>query len=168
MYAVVKSGGKQYRVANDQNLLVERIEAKEGSIITLSDIIMLVENGKILEGKQLEKIAVSASVVKQTRGPKIITLKHRRRKNSRRIKGHRQNLTLLKVVGIGDPSKLVIKKEKVIKKEPSPKKADKNINDKNTSTTKEKVVTKKTSVKKKDNVKSQKVDKPSLKTKKAK
>ena len=60
-------------------------------------------------------MAVSATVVRQTRGPKIITLKHRRRKNSRRVKGHRQDLTLIKVVGIGDPKKLVLKDEKKVK-----------------------------------------------------
>ena len=73
---------------------------------------MVVDSGKISQGKDLQNMAVSATVVKQTRGPKIITLKHRRRKNSRRVKGHKQDLTLLKVVGIGDPKKLVIKDQK--------------------------------------------------------
>ena len=73
---------------------------------------MVVDSGKISQGKELQNMAVSATVVKQTRGPKIITLKHRRRKNSRRVKGHKQDLTLLKVVGIGDPKKLVIKDQK--------------------------------------------------------
>ena len=112
MYAVIKTGGKQYRVENDQKLLVERINADEGSVVTLSDIMMVVDSGKITKGNELQNVAVSATVVKQTRGPKIITLKHRRRKNSRRVKGHRQDLTLLKVVGIGDPKKLVIKDQK--------------------------------------------------------
>ena len=73
---------------------------------------MVVDSGKISQGKDLQNMAVSATVVKQTRGPKIITLKHRRRKNSRRVKGHKQDLTLLKDVGIGDPKKLVIKDQK--------------------------------------------------------
>ena len=117
MYAVIKTGGKQYRVENDQKLLVERIKAEEGSIVTLSDLLMVVDSGKVSTGDQLQNVAVSATVIKQTRGPKIITLKHRRRKNSRRVKGHRQDLTLLKVVGIGDPKKLVLKDEKKLKKE---------------------------------------------------
>ena len=117
MYAVIKTGGKQYRVENDQKLLVERINADEGSVVTLSDILMVVDSGKISKGNEIQNIAVSATVVKQTRGPKIITLKHRRRKNSRRVKGHRQDLTLLKVVGIGDPKKLVVKDEKKVTKE---------------------------------------------------
>ena len=116
MYAVIKTGGKQYRVENDQKLLVERINADEGSIVTLSNILMVVDSGNISKGNKLQNVAVSATVVKQTRGPKIITLKHRRRKNSRRVKGHRQDLTLLKVVGIGDPKKLVIKDEKKVTK----------------------------------------------------
>ena len=121
MYAVIKTGGKQYRVKNDQKLLVERIKAEEGSIVTLSNLLMVVDSGKVSTGDQLQNVAVSATVIKQTRGPKIITLKHRRRKNSRRVKGHRQDLTLLKVVGIGDPKKLVLKDEKKLKKEKDPK-----------------------------------------------
>ena len=175
MFAVVKSGGKQYRVANDQKILVDKIDAKEGSIVTLKDILMLVDNGKIVDGKQLEKIAVSASVVKQTRGPKIITLKHRRRKNSRRLKGHRQDLTLLKVLGIGDPSKLVIKKEKSIKKEDNKKDPDKKkeVLDKNEDVTKKIVAkqkneTNKASEKKKVNVESKTKKVTSTKLKKTK
>ena len=116
MYAVIKTGGKQYKVENEQNILVDRINADEGSIITLSDLLIVVESGKISQGKDLQNMAVSATVVKQTRGPKIITLKHRRRKNSRRVKGHKQDLTLLKVLGIGDPKKLVIKDQNKAKK----------------------------------------------------
>ena len=117
MYAVVKTGGKQYRVENEQNFLVDRLKAEEGSIVTLDNLLMVVDSGKISMGSEIEKMAVSATVIRQTRGPKIITLKHRRRKNSRRVKGHRQDLTLLKVLGIGDPAKLVVKvsKPKVVK-----------------------------------------------------
>ena len=78
MYAVIKTGGKQYRVENDQKLLVERIKAEEGSIVTLSNLLMVVDSGKVSTGDQLQNVAVSAAVIKQTRGPKIITLKHRR------------------------------------------------------------------------------------------
>ena len=115
MYAVIKTGGKQYRVENDQKILVERINADEGTIVTLPDLLMVVDSGKISKGSELQNMAVSATVIRQTRGPKIITLKHRRRKNSRRVKGHRQDLTLLQVVGIGDPKKLVLKDEKKVK-----------------------------------------------------
>ena len=77
MYAVIKTGGKQYKVENEQKILVDRINADEGSIVTLSDLLMVVDSGKISQGKDLQNMAVSATVVKQTRGPKIITLKHR-------------------------------------------------------------------------------------------
>ena len=116
MYAVVQTGGKQYRVENEQKLLVDKLKAEEGSIVTLNDLIMVVDNGKISLGKSLDNIAVSATVLKQTRGSKIITLKHKRRKNSRKVIGHKQDLTLLKVVGIGDPKKLVIKEAKSVSK----------------------------------------------------
>ena len=150
MYAVIKTGGKQYRVENDQKLLVERIKAEEGSIVTLSNLLMVVDSGKVSTGDQLQNVAVSAAVIKQTRVPKIITLKHRRRKNSRRVKGHRQDLTLLKVVGIGDPKKLVLKDEKKLKKEKDPivkkEKSSKNT-EKASDTTKVKATTTKKVVK---------------------
>ena len=155
MYAVVKTGGKQYRVENDQKLLVERINADEGSVVTLSDILMVVDSGKISKGNELQNIAVSATVVKQTRGPKIITLKHRRRKNSRRVKGHRQDLTLLKVVGIGDPKKLVIKDEKKVTKE-KVQKEKKSETTKITKKVSEPKVTKASTPKKAENVKAKK------------
>ena len=155
MYAVVKTGGKQYRVENDQKLLVERINADEGSVVTLSDILMVVDSGKISKGNELQNIAVSATVVKQTRGPKIITLKHRRRKNSRRVKGHRQDLTLLKVVGIGDPKKLVIKEEKKVTKE-KVQKEKKSVTTKITKKVSEPKVIKASIPKKAENVKAKK------------
>ena len=155
MYAVVKTGGKQYRVENDQKLLVERINADEGSVVTLSDILMVVDSGKISKGNELQNIAVSATVVKQTRGPKIITLKHRRRKNSRRVKGHRQDLTLLKVVGIGDPKNLVIKDEKKVTKE-KVQKEKKSETAKITKKVSEPKVTKASTTKKAENVKAKK------------
>jgi large subunit ribosomal protein L21 len=155
MYAVVKTGGKQYRVENDQKLLVERINADEGSVVTLSDILMVVDSGKISKGNELQNIAVSATVIKQTRGPKIITLKHRRRKNSRRVKGHRQDLTLLKVVGIGDPKKLAIKDEKKVTKE-KVQKEKKSETTKITKKVSEPKVTKASTPKKAENVKAKK------------
>ena len=164
MYAVIKTGGKQYRVENDQKLLVERINADEGSVVTLSDILMVVESGKITNGNELQNVAVSATVVKQTRGPKIITLKHRRRKNSRRVKGHRQDLTLLKVVGIGDPKKLVIKDENKLTKE-KVQKVKKTDETKVTKKETESKVTKASTAKKVEKVKAPKAKASSKKEK---
>ena len=101
MYAVVKTGGKQYRVSKDDTILVEKLEAQEGETITLSEVIMLGDGDKITIGKpQVADAAVEAKVVSQTRGPKIIIFRRKRRKNHRRTQGHKQDLTLLKVTDI--------------------------------------------------------------------
>ena len=121
MYAVIKTGGKQYKVENEQKILVDRINADEGSIVTLSDLLMVVDSGKISQGKDLQNMAVSATVVKQTRGPKIITLKHRRRKNSRRKNGHRQQFSLIRI------NKIFAKDGKIISEAEIKKEASKEI-----------------------------------------
>lgn len=117
MYALVKTGGKQYRVAKDDTILVERIAAEEGSEVILNDIIMLGDGEKLTIGTpKVEGAAVSATVMRQTRGPKIIIFRRKRRKNHRRTQGHRQDLTLLKITDIAEdakkltPTKLVAKK----------------------------------------------------------
>ena len=103
MYALVKTGGKQYRVAKDDKILVERIAADEGAEIILDDIIMLGDGDKVTVGTpRVDGAAVSAQVVRQTRGPKIIIFRRKRRKNHRRTKGHRQDLTLLQITGIAE------------------------------------------------------------------
>lgn len=101
MFAVVKTGGKQYRVAKDDKILVESIKAEEGATVSLDEVMMIGENGSVTVGTPLVKDAVvSAEVVSQTRGPKIIIFRRKRRKNHRRTQGHRQDLTLLKITGI--------------------------------------------------------------------
>ena len=103
MYALVKTGGKQYRVAKDDKILVERIAADEGAEIILNDIIMLGDGDKVTVGTpHVDGAAVSAKVVRQTRGPKIIIFRRKRRKNHRRTQGHRQDLTLLQITGIAE------------------------------------------------------------------
>ncbi len=101
MFAVVKTGGKQYRVAKDDKILVESIKAEEGATVALDQVMMVGENGSVTVGTPLVKDAVvSAEVVSQTRGPKIIIFRRKRRKNHRRTQGHRQDLTLLKITDI--------------------------------------------------------------------
>ncbi len=98
VYALVKTGGKQYRVAKDDTILVERIAAEEGAEVILNDIVMLGDGDKVTIGAPtVDGAAVSATVVRQTRGPKIIIFRRKRRKNHRRTQGHRQDLTLLKI-----------------------------------------------------------------------
>ena len=108
MYALVKTGGKQYRVAKDDTILVERLVAEEGEQVILRDIVMLGDGDKVTIGTPLvDGAAVSATVVRQTRGPKIIIFRRKRRKNHRRTQGHRQDRTLLKIDDIAeDASKL--------------------------------------------------------------
>ena len=106
MYALVRTGGKQYRVAKDDTILVERIAADEGAEVILDDIVMLGDGDKVTIGTpRVEGAAVSATIVSQTRGPKIIIFRRKRRKNHRRTQGHRQDLTLLKINAIAEDGK---------------------------------------------------------------
>ena len=106
MYALVKTGGKQYRVEKDDTILVERISAEEGAEVILNDIVMLGDGDKVTIGTPtVDGAAVSATVVSQTRGPKIIIFRRKRRKNHRRTQGHRQDLTLLKINEIAEDVK---------------------------------------------------------------
>ena len=106
MYAVVKTGGKQYRVAKDDTILVEKLDAEEGQKVTLSDVMLLGEGDNVTVGTPVvANASVEAQVVRQTRGPKIIIFRRKRRKNHRRTQGHRQDLTLLKITDINSSAK---------------------------------------------------------------
>ncbi len=106
MYAVVKTGGKQYRVTKDDTILVEKLDADEGQTVTLSDVMLLGDDDKVTVGTPVVADAsVEAQVVSQTRGPKIIIFRRKRRKNHRRTQGHRQDLTLLKITDINTSGK---------------------------------------------------------------
>ena len=106
MYAVVKTGGKQYRVTKDDTILVEKLDANEGQTVTLSDVMLLGDGDKVTVGNPVVADAsVEAQVVSQTRGPKIIIFRRKRRKNHRRTQGHRQDLTLLKITDINTSGK---------------------------------------------------------------
>jgi len=101
MYAVVKTGGKQYRVAKDDVLKIERLPGEEGDIITLDEVLMVGEGASVTVGAPLVAgAAVAAEIVEQARGPKIVIFKKRRRQNYRRKKGHRQLLTVVRVTDI--------------------------------------------------------------------
>jgi large subunit ribosomal protein L21 len=116
MYAVLKTGGKQYRVEKEDVVLVEKLDANDGDQVVLNDILMIGEGKKVTLGSPLvNDAAVMAQVIRQTRGPKITMIYKRRRKNSRRKQGHKQNLTLLKIIDIAETggSKLYPKKASV-------------------------------------------------------
>ena len=130
MYAVVKTGGKQYRVQKEDVVLVEKLNANDGDQLVLGDVLMVGDGKKVTLGTPLvNDAAVMAQVIRQTRGPKITMIYKRRRKNSRRKQGHKQDLTLLKIIDIAETggSKLSPKKattkttEKKTKVEAKPK-----------------------------------------------
>lgn len=101
MYAVIETGGKQYRVSQGDVLEVESLQAKVGETVELSRVLLLQDDKDIKVGSPLiDGGVVKAEVVAQTRGPKTIVFKKKRRKAYRRTRGHRQSLTRLKIVGI--------------------------------------------------------------------
>lgn len=101
MYAVVKTGGKQYRVSKDDLVTIERLEGEAGDVVTLESVLMIGEGAEVEIGKPfIAGAAVAGEIVEQGRGPKIIVFKKRRRQNYRRKNGHRQLLTTLRVTEI--------------------------------------------------------------------
>lgn len=101
MYAVVETGGKQYRVAQGDVLEVERLPGEVGEAVDLSRILLL-QGEKVLKigSPYLDGTVVKAEVLAQARGPKVLVFKKKRRKAYRRTKGHRQSLTRLKIIDI--------------------------------------------------------------------
>jgi large subunit ribosomal protein L21 len=101
MFAVVKTGGKQYRVAKDDVIRVEKLDAEAGTKVQLDEVLAIGdEKGQKIGSPTVEGAAVEAEVVDQTRAKKIIVFKKKRRQNYRRKKGHRQHQTVLKIVSI--------------------------------------------------------------------
>ncbi|HWJ71104.1 MAG TPA: 50S ribosomal protein L21 [Sphingobium sp.] len=98
MFAVVRTGGKQYRVAAGDKIVVEKLAGNAGDTITLDDVLLAGEGSEIKDSKGL---AVSAEIVAQAKGEKVIVFKKKRRHNYRRRNGHRQQHTILKIVSIG-------------------------------------------------------------------
>ena len=101
MFAVIRTGGKQYRVTENDVLKVEKLEAEPGSTITFTDVLAVGGDGNITLGFPIVAGAtVTATVIAQDRLDKVIIFKKRRRQNSRRRNGHRQHVTVLRVSGI--------------------------------------------------------------------
>jgi len=101
MYAVIKTGGKQYKVASGDVILVEKLEGEAGASITLAEVLMLGDGANITVGAPTVKGAsVAAEIVGQQKADKVIIFKKNRRHNYRRKNGHRQKLTALKITGI--------------------------------------------------------------------
>jgi len=101
MYAVIKTGGKQYRVAKDDIVTIERVAGDTGTTIEFDEVLLVGSGADVKVGTPIVSGAkVTAELVKQTRGPKLIAFKKRRRKNSRRKKGHRQDLSTVRITNI--------------------------------------------------------------------
>ncbi|MBO0736867.1 MAG: 50S ribosomal protein L21 [Alphaproteobacteria bacterium] len=101
MFAVIRTGGKQYKVAKDDVLTVEKLPAEPGEAIELADVLMIAEGAEVTAGAPLvDGASVSATVLEQTRADKIIVFKKKRRHNYRRKKGHRQQQTVLRITEI--------------------------------------------------------------------
>jgi large subunit ribosomal protein L21 len=101
MYAVIKTGGKQYKVANGDVILVEKLDSEAGASITLAEVLMIGDGANITVGAPtVAGASVAAEVVDQVKADKVIIFKKNRRHNYRRKRGHRQKLTALKITGI--------------------------------------------------------------------
>ena len=99
MFAVVRTGGKQYRVAAGDKIVVEKLDGEAGSSISFSDILLAGEGSEL---KSVEGLIVSAEIIAQAKADKVIVFKKRRRHNYRRKNGHRQRHTILRITAIGD------------------------------------------------------------------
>jgi len=100
MFAVIKTGGKQYRVAAEDVIRIDKIKGDPGETIEFGEVLVVGGDNVSLGAPTVAGASVAAEVIEQGRGPKIIAFKKRRRKNSRRKRGHRQEFTLVRVTEI--------------------------------------------------------------------
>jgi large subunit ribosomal protein L21 len=129
MYAVIRTGGKQYKVAPQDVLQIEKIEGAAGDAVNFPDVLMVAGDGDPHVGAPLVSGAlVSAEVVEQARGPKIIIFKKKRRQNYRRKRGHRQDLTTVRILEIltggASPARAQHEPATPVKAKPPVKKAE--------------------------------------------
>lgn len=114
MFAVVRTGGKQYRVAAGDKIAVEKLAGEAGDTITLGDVLLAGEGDTIADAGS---VTVSAEIIAQAKSEKVVVFKKRRRHNYRRKNGHRQQMTLLRITAVGageaaKPKKAAAKKTK--------------------------------------------------------
>ena len=102
MFAIVRTGGKQYRVAAGDKIVVEKLAGEAGDSVTLDDVLLAGEGGDL---KDVAGLTVAAEIIAQAKGEKVIVFKKRRRHNYRRKNGHRQRHTILRIVSIGSEAK---------------------------------------------------------------
>jgi len=100
-YAIIKTGGKQYRVATGDVILIEKLQAQPGTQTSFADVLFYAADGKIkAEAAALAGATVTGEILEQTKGDKVICFKYRRRKGYHRTVGHRQKLTKVKITAI--------------------------------------------------------------------
>lgn len=98
MYAVIKTGGKQYKVKEGDELRVEKLEAKAGAAVSFDEVLLLGKDKEtIVDRKKLAKASVTATVVEQLKDDKVLVFKYKAKKGYKRTQGHRQNLTKVKI-----------------------------------------------------------------------
>jgi large subunit ribosomal protein L21 len=100
MYAIVKTGGKQYRVQQDETLLIERLPVDDGATVTLQTL-LLVDGADVVDGDDLATVTVEARVIAHERGPKLRIVKFKPKRGYKRRNGHRQELTRIQVTSLG-------------------------------------------------------------------
>jgi large subunit ribosomal protein L21 len=100
MFAVIKTGGKQYTVAANDVITIERLEGEAGDVISFTEVLMIGGDKAVVGSPLVAGATVAGELVEQARGPKVISFKKRRRQNSKRKKGHRQDLTLVRITEI--------------------------------------------------------------------
>jgi large subunit ribosomal protein L21 len=125
MFAVFKTGGKQYRVAAEDVLKIDKVKGEPGEIVEFGEVLVVGGEAVTLGAPTIAGAMVAAEVIEQARGPKIIAFKKRRRKNSRRKIGHRQEFTLLRITEIlTDGNKPTKQAQPRPKRAPAPAAAD--------------------------------------------
>ena len=117
MFAIVRTGGKQYRVAAGDKIVVEKLAGEAGDSVSLGDVLLAGDGGEMKDTKDL---TVSAEIIAQAKADKVIVFKKRRRHNYRRKNGHRQQHTILKILAIGEEKKAAPKKAAEAKTEAAP------------------------------------------------
>jgi len=118
MFAVIRTGGKQYRVAAEDVIKVDKVQGEPGEIVQFGEVLVVGGDAVSLGAPTVAGASVAAEVLEQGRGPKIIAFKKRRRKNSRRKRGHRQEFTLVRVTEILTDGAQPSKKEPGKKEKP--------------------------------------------------
>jgi large subunit ribosomal protein L21 len=115
MFAVVRTGGKQYRVAAGDKIVVEKMAGNAGDTVSLGDVLFASDDGEVKSG-----LTVSAEIIAQAKADKIIVFKKKRRHNYRRKAGHRQQHTILKILSVGEAAKKAAPKKEAVQVEAAP------------------------------------------------